>query len=53
MWDNAVVRSGKLSHDLPCVYCGHAPHHYLPCDHGCDCAGASDALAPGNPTATR
>ncbi|WP_460852128.1 hypothetical protein [Nocardioides montaniterrae] len=28
-----------LSHDLPCLVCGHAPHFYLPCDHGCGCPG--------------
>ncbi|WP_460792400.1 hypothetical protein [Nocardioides maradonensis] len=37
-----VVEDGHrvhLSHDLPCRHCGHAPHHYLPCDHGCECRG--------------
>jgi hypothetical protein len=26
-----------LSHDAPCVRCGHAAHPFLPCGHGCDC----------------
>ncbi len=26
-----------LSHDLPCVRCGHAPHRYLSCSTTCDC----------------
>jgi len=26
-----------LSHDLPCVTCGHPAHPYLPCGGGCDC----------------
>jgi hypothetical protein len=26
-----------LTHDLPCVRCGHAAHPYLVCGSGCDC----------------
>jgi hypothetical protein len=28
---------GPLSHDLPCVRCGHAAHPYLVCGNECDC----------------
>jgi hypothetical protein len=28
---------GPLTHDLPCVRCGHAAHPYLLCGNGCDC----------------
>ena len=26
-----------LTHDLPCVRCGHTAHPYLVCGEGCDC----------------
>jgi len=29
--------AGPLSHDLPCVRCGHAAHPYLVCGNGCEC----------------
>jgi hypothetical protein len=37
MWDTVEVRSSHLSHDPLCLHCGHAGHHYLPCDNGCGC----------------
>ena len=39
MWDTVITESNvvHLSHDLPCLQCGHAPHTYLPCGDGCDC----------------
>ena len=37
MWDTVQVNSEHLSHDLPCWYCGHAAHRYLPCDRECGC----------------
>jgi hypothetical protein len=30
-------RAGPLSHDTPCVRCGHAAHLFMPCGDGCDC----------------
>jgi hypothetical protein len=33
-----------LSHELPCVRCGHAAHTFLPCGNGCDCQAT---LMPG------
>lgn len=39
MWDTVTNHREHLTHDLPCGHCGHAPHHYLPCDHGCSCPG--------------
>lgn len=37
MWDNEPSKQQHLSHDLPCPYCGHAGHRFLPCDHECGC----------------
>jgi hypothetical protein len=37
MWDNEPSKHEILSHDLPCPYCGHAGHRYLPCDRDCGC----------------
>ena len=33
-----------LSHDMPCLRCGHAAHTFLACGDGCDCR---PALMPG------
>jgi hypothetical protein len=38
MPDTAGARGGHLSHDLPCLRCGHPAHTYLPCSDVCDCA---------------
>ncbi len=37
MWDTAVEIGSHLSHDAPCVRCGHATHTFLPCSDACDC----------------
>jgi hypothetical protein len=37
MWDTVPTSTDHLSHDMPCVQCGHAPHTYLACGDGCDC----------------
>jgi hypothetical protein len=37
MWDNVETTSTPLSHDRPCLDCGHATHSYLPCSDSCDC----------------
>ena len=40
MWDtvdNVPEQGTHLSHDAPCVRCGHAPHTFLPCSDTCDC----------------
>ena len=51
MWDTAIdspighsaghaaghATLAYLSHDLPCLRCGHAPHRYLSCSETCDC----------------
>ena len=34
-----------LSHDAPCVRCGHAAHPYLACGDGCEC---QPTLMPGD-----
>ena len=37
--------AGPLTHDPPCVRCGHAAHPYLVCGDGCDCRADPDAGA--------
>lgn len=37
MWDTVQVSETQLSHDLPCLRCGHAPHTFLACGDGCEC----------------
>ncbi len=37
MWDEAQECRGHLSHDLPCLECGHAMHTFLPCSDECQC----------------
>ena len=37
MPEEPVDDEGPLTHDLPCVRCGHAAHPYLMCGNGCDC----------------
>ena len=34
-----------LSHDRPCVRCGHAMHTFLACDRACGCEPASINVA--------
>ncbi len=38
MWDTAVEIGSHVTHDAPCVRCGHARHTFLPCSDSCDCA---------------
>lgn len=40
MWDTVDTNSTYLSHDLPCLHCGHGAHVYLPCSDSCDCTPA-------------
>ncbi|HEY0890518.1 MAG TPA: hypothetical protein VGE38_12995 [Nocardioides sp.] len=40
MWDTVETNTEHLSHDLPCQYCGHAGHVFLPCDQDCGCEPA-------------
>ncbi len=37
MWDTVLTNTVHLSHDRPCVTCGHATHTYLACGDLCDC----------------
>ena len=42
MWDSLGTANPKhLSHDMPCPYCGHAAHMFLPCSDTCACAPTS------------
>lgn len=46
MWDTVEsISTEHLSHDRPCPYCGHASHHYLPCDRECGCRAVSTEAA--------
>lgn len=40
MWDTVEDNELHLSHDLPCLHCGHAAHTHLPCSDSCDCPRA-------------
>ncbi|QYJ05084.1 hypothetical protein KUV85_05200 [Nocardioides panacisoli] len=51
MWDTVISTSQRLTHDRPCGHCGHAPHHYLPCDHGCHCPGTLSAAGTDDASA--
>ena len=47
MWDTVDSNRASgphLSHDMPCPWCGHAKHVYLPCDLACGC---TPQTAPG------
>jgi len=37
MWDTIETSLRPISHDMPCVHCGHALHTYLACGEVCDC----------------
>jgi hypothetical protein len=37
MWDTVEISSTHLSHDLPCLACGHASHSFLVCSESCAC----------------
>ena len=41
---------GPLSHEPPCVRCGHAAHTFLPCGNECDC---QPTLMPGEERLSR
>jgi hypothetical protein len=44
VWDTVQTNDSHLSHDLPCLRCGHAGHRFLSCGDGCDC---ERVLMPG------
>lgn len=37
MWDTLTIEQPLLTHDLPCLRCGHAVHTYLACSDSCSC----------------
>ena len=41
MWDTVQTNEIHLSHDLPCLRCGHAAHTFLPCGDACACAASA------------
>ncbi len=56
MWDSPSDQQGAeerrlLSHDRPCLECGHGLHTFLPCSDDCGCRpqflpGAFGSLSP-------
>jgi hypothetical protein len=44
MWDTVQTNADHLSHDMPCLRCGHAAHRFLSCGDACDC---QPVLMPG------
>ena len=49
MWDTVDTSGSRLSHDLPCADCGHAPHTYLACSDTCDCVPATAVVPAAQP----
>jgi len=47
MWETVMENESPLSHDAPCVRCGHATHTFLPCSDTCDCAPPLGLGRPG------
>jgi hypothetical protein len=50
VYDGPEVENGPLSHEPPCVECGHAAHPFLPCGDGCEC---QPTLMPGDERLSR
>lgn len=44
MWDTVDSARTRLTHDMPCPRCGHAPHTYLACSDECSCVPAEHGL---------
>jgi hypothetical protein len=44
VWDTVQPSTDHLSHDMPCLRCGHAAHTFLVCGDDCECR---PALMPG------
>ena len=41
MWQTQDPTGTHLSHDLPCLDCGHPAHTYLACSDACACVPSS------------
>ena len=50
MFEDFDEGSEPLTHDAPCVRCGHAAHPYLACGSGCEC---QPTLMPGDERLSR
>ena len=46
MWDTIEITATGLSHDMPCIHCGHAPHVYVACDQECSCGPRPRRASP-------
>jgi hypothetical protein len=53
MWDTVVESTTHLSHEMPCPWCRHSVHRYLPCSDRCDCGGIVTSYDVGEPLAGR
>lgn len=49
MWDTSPATDTHLSHDMPCLRCGHAVHTFLACGDSCSC---EPVVMPGTPVRT-
>ncbi|WP_203335473.1 hypothetical protein [Nocardioides limicola] len=47
MWETTEVGLSGVTHDLPCLGCGHPPHTYYACSESCDCVPPP---MPGTPS---
>ena len=47
MWDTVQTNELNLSHDLPCLACGHGAHTFLACSDTCACAASGMPGAVG------
>ena len=51
--ESTTTARAPLSHDMPCVRCGHALHVYLACDESCACGPQAMPGLPARPSGTQ
>ena len=55
MWDTVAETTTPLSHEMPCPWCRHASHSFLPCSDRCACNGwrmaGPEPVGPGSGSA--
>src|ERR1700750_2233994 len=51
MWDTVAEIPAHLSHEMPCPWCGHETHRFLPCSDRCACGGWAIAAEQDEPIA--
>jgi hypothetical protein len=52
MWDTVVETAAPLSHEMPCPWCGHSTHSFLPCSDSCACDGWRSHAGPDRSSAS-